>query len=146
MSFSTRVAVGAPAELVWRTLTDVTRWPEFTPTVTSVRLLDDEPFGVGARARVEQPGMPPLDWLVTALTPGRSFVWETVAAGVTITGGHVVETGAGGGTEVVLSITRSGLLAPVLALLTGARTRRYVRTEAVSLKRRCEEQHRGRPE
>ncbi|MEW9555920.1 SRPBCC family protein [Nonomuraea sp. NPDC050783] len=139
MSFRTRLAVDAPAELVWRTMTDVTRWPEFTPTVTGVRMLDDGPLAVGCRVRIEQPAMPVLDWLVTALTPGRSFVWETVAAGVTIAAGHAVEPGGRGGAEVVLSITRSGLLAPVLALLTGARTRRYVRTEALSLKRRCED-------
>ncbi|MEV5559068.1 SRPBCC family protein [Nonomuraea wenchangensis] len=138
MTFRTRVSVDAPADVVWGTMSDVARWPEFTPTVTSVRLLDDEPFGPGSRVRVEQPGLPALDWMVTALTPGRSFVWETVAAGVTIAAGHVVEAGERGGAAVELSITRSGLLAPVLALLTGARTRRYVRTEALSLKRRCE--------
>ncbi|MGW5160646.1 SRPBCC family protein [Nonomuraea wenchangensis] len=143
MTFRTRVTVDAPAELVWRTMADVTRWPEFTPTMTSVRLLDDEPFGAGSRVRVKQPGMPALDWMVTALTPGRSFVWETVAAGVTIAAGHVVEAAERGRAAVELSITRRGLLAPALALLTGARTRRYVRTEALSLKRRCERESPG---
>jgi uncharacterized membrane protein len=137
MRFETGVTIDAPAGEVWRIMTDVTRWPEFTPTMTSVRRLDDGPFGAGSRVRIKQPGIPALDWVVTELHPGTSFTWETTTAGVTIAAGHTIEPRAGG-VSVVLAVTQTGLLAPLLALLTGARTRRYVRLEAESLKRRCE--------
>ncbi|MBF8193748.1 SRPBCC family protein [Nonomuraea sp. K274] len=138
MRFETGVTIDASAERVWRTMTDVTRWPEFTPTMTSLRRLDEGPLGAGSRVRIKQPGIPALDWVVTELHPGTSFVWETSTGGVTISGGHALTPRDGGGVSLVLSITQTGLLAPLLTLLTGRRTRRYVRIEAESLKRRCE--------
>ncbi|WP_188187946.1 SRPBCC family protein [Nonomuraea sp. SYSU D8015] len=142
MRFETGIAIDASEDEVWRTMTDVTRWPDFMPTMTSVRRLDDGPFGAGSKVRIKQPGIPALNWVVTELHPGSAFTWETTTAGVTIAAGHTLVPRDGGGVSVVLSITQTGLLAPVFVLLTGARTRRYVRIEAESLKRRCE---RARP-
>ncbi|WP_268815931.1 SRPBCC family protein [Amycolatopsis alkalitolerans] len=39
-----------------------------------------------------------------------------------------------------LTLEMAGLLAPVLSLLTGARSRRYVEMEGAGLKRHCERQ------
>ncbi|MEV0385190.1 SRPBCC family protein [Nonomuraea sp. NPDC050643] len=138
MRCETGVAIDAPAERVWQVLTDVERWPEFTPTMTSVRLMDDGPLGTGATVRIKQPGIPRLDWVVTEFRPGVSFTWETITGGVTISAAHVIEPRAGGGVTVVLGVGRTGRLAPLLTLLGGRRTRRHVRVEAESLKRRCE--------
>ncbi len=38
---SIRIDVEAPVQRVWEVLREVERWPEWTPTVTSVRRLDD---------------------------------------------------------------------------------------------------------
>ncbi|HEX4817296.1 MAG TPA: SRPBCC family protein [Nonomuraea sp.] len=138
MRFETGVDIDAPAEHVWRTLTDVTGWPAFTPTMTSVRRLDDGPLGAGSRVRIKQPGLPALDWVVTELHPGTSFTWQAAAPGATTTAGHAITPRRGGGVSLVLSVSLRGPLAPLLALVVGARTRRYVRVEAESLKRRCE--------
>ncbi|NRQ37170.1 polyketide cyclase [Nonomuraea sp. NN258] len=134
MRFETGVHVDAPAQRVWQVMTDVAAWPEFTPTMTEVRPLDGGPLAVGARVRIKQPKIPPLVWTVTELTPYRSFTWAATTGGVRITAGHVLD----GDTTVTLSIEQSGLLSPLLALFTAGRTRAYVRTEAESLKRRCE--------
>ncbi|MEV7805403.1 SRPBCC family protein [Microbispora sp. NPDC088329] len=137
MRFETGVDIDASPDRVWRVLTDVARWPEFTPTMTAVEHLDDGPLSPGVRVRIKQPGLPPMVWQVTELTDGRSFAWQAAGGGVTTLATHVL-TPRDGGVSVLLGIDQSGPLAPLMSLLIGGRTRRYVRTEAESLKRRCE--------
>jgi uncharacterized membrane protein len=60
---STRIDVEAPIERVWEGLREVERWPEWAPTVTSARRLEDGPLAVGSQVRVEQPWIPrPCTW------------------------------------------------------------------------------------
>ena len=75
MEQSTRIDVEAPVQQVWEVLREVELWPEWAPTVTSVRRLDDRPLAVGSRVRVEQPRIPPTEYVVTELEPSRSFTW-----------------------------------------------------------------------
>ncbi|WP_460683527.1 SRPBCC family protein [Modestobacter lapidis] len=44
---STTIDVEASVEQVWEVLREVGQWPEWAPTVTSVRRLDDGPLAVG---------------------------------------------------------------------------------------------------
>jgi uncharacterized membrane protein len=144
----TSIEIAASTELVWSTLSDVERWPEWTRSVSEVERLDAGAFGAGSRARVKQPGMPRLVWEVTEYVPGKVFSWASKAPGVTTTGGHrqVADPGghesAGGvpGDRVTVTLTleQEGFLAPVVWRLTGSRSRRYVQMEADGLKRRCE--------
>ncbi len=137
MRFETSVDIDAAAERVWRVMTDVARWPEFTPTMTTVEPLGDGPLSLGGRVRIKQPGLPPMVWQVTEFTDGASFAWRATGGGVTTIGTHVL-TPRENGVSVLLGIDQSGPLAPLMGLLVGGRTRRYVRTEAESLRRRCE--------
>jgi uncharacterized membrane protein len=136
-SFIVAVDIGASPEKVFEVLSDVERWPEWTPTMTSVQRLDDAPFGVGSRAQVRQPRLRPAVWEVTELEEGRSFAWVTRAPGLHIKAGHGVER-RGAGCRVELSFEMSGLLAPVASLLYGAMIGQYVTTESQKLKVRCE--------
>jgi hypothetical protein len=70
---STRIDVEAPVEQVWGVLRKVELWPEWAPTATWVRRLDNGPHAVGSRVRVEQPRIPPTAYVVTELEPSRSF-------------------------------------------------------------------------
>ena len=132
------IDIAAPAEQVWAALADVERWPEWTASVTSVERLDHGPFGVGSRARVRQPRLPAATWTVTALEPGRSFEWRSAVPGLRSVGDHRVDATGDRASRVTLSVTWSGPLAPVVRLVWGNLSRRYVEMEAEGLKRRCE--------
>jgi uncharacterized membrane protein len=131
------VTVAAPPERVWEVLTEVERWPERISTVDSVERLDDGPLRVGSRTRLQQPRLPEAVWTVTDVDEGRSFTWESRSRGVAISAGHVVEP-HGTTTRLTLSVSLSGPLAPVGWLMTRGLTRRYVETEAASIKRVAE--------
>ena len=148
MHHETSIEITASPELIWSTLSEVERWPEWTNSVTEVERLDTGDFGVGSRVRVKQPGMPRLTWEVTEFAPGEVFSWASKLPGVTTTGGHRFApgpSGRGSGSDVpsgrvtvTLTLDHEGFLAPVVWRLTGSRSRRYVQMEAEGLKRRCE--------
>ena len=56
--FSISVQIDASPEHVWAVMSDVERWHEWTPTITSVRRTNAGPFRIGARARIHQPRLP----------------------------------------------------------------------------------------
>jgi uncharacterized membrane protein len=138
MAFEETIDIAAPPSRVWAVVIDVARWQDWTPTITSIELLDGGPFRIGSRARIRQPNLPTAVWRVTALEPGRYFEWRNVSPGVTSVAGHRVARNADDATRVTLSFGWFGWLAPLLQLFYGKLARRYVRTEAESLKRWCE--------
>jgi len=138
MDVTERIDVAAPPADVWAVMFDVERWREWTPTITSIERLDGGPFRVGSRARVRQPRLPTAVWTVISLVPGRFFDWHNVSPGLRSVAGHRAEVNAAGGTTVTLTFAWSGWLAWLIRLVYGRLTRRYVRTEAESLKRWCE--------
>ncbi|MFB4303436.1 SRPBCC family protein [Actinomadura sp. NTSP31] len=137
MHFEVTVDIDAAPETVWNLLKDVERWPDMTASMSAVELLDT-PLAEGSRARVRQPGMPAAVWTVTAFTENENFTWRSRSPGVTTTGGHEVRPGPSGGTTVRLTLDQTGPLAPLIALLLGSRTRRYVTMEANGLKAAAE--------
>ena len=137
MEIERTIEIAAPREQVWAVMSDVERWSEWTASVTNVERLDAGPLRVGSQARVRQPRLPAVVWTVTAVDTGRYFEWQNKRLGLKTIGGHRVET-RGNGAYVTLSLGWSGSLAPLIRLLYGALSRRYVAMEAQGLKRRCE--------
>jgi len=137
--YSISVPIDAPPGQVWPVMSDVERWHEWTPTITSVRRTNPGPFRIGARARIHQPKLPPADWVVTSLEEGRSFDWESRAPGVRVVGRHRVDPAATG-SRVTLSIQYSGVIGNLLGRMIGSISRRYIALEADGLKRRVEGQ------
>lgn len=145
MEQSTEVEIHASPERVWEVLSDVERWPEWTETVTRVTRLDAHNLGLGSRVRVEQPKLPPTEYVVTELEPGAGFTWVATGPGVRTTARHRIEAGAGGaggtggGVRVRLSVQQAGPVGTVMGRLFFKRlTDRYLATEAAGLKARCE--------
>ena len=138
MEQSTSVVVEAPVDHVWTVLRDVERWPEWAQTVTSVRRLDDGPLAVGSRVRVEQPRIPPTEYVVTELEPSRSFTWVATGPGVRTTARHLLEDTGTGGTRVTLAVEQVGPVGGVMGRFYRRLTDRYLAAEAEGIKARSE--------
>jgi len=136
-SYRVAIEIAAPPEIVWPVMADVERWPEWTPSVSRLKLLTSGPLRVGSRARVHQPNLPPAWWRVTEILPCREFTWISIAPGVRVTARHAVEASSGG-SRVTLSIRYEGVFGALLARMTHSLNERYLAMEAKGLKHYCE--------
>ena len=137
MQHEVRVHIDAPADIVWLVLSDVERWPDWTASVRSVRLLDP-PLAVGSRVHIRQPKLPAVTWHVTHVDPGRSFTWRSRSPGADAHGRHTVIDNGDGSATAVVGITQTGPVGTLVALLARRLTKRYVALEAVGLKAHSE--------
>lgn len=137
MKLQRTVRIDAPPERVWQVISDVARWPEWTPSVRSVRRDDAGPLRVGSSADVETRGTPRSTWVVTQLEEGRSFWWESRAT-PRVAGGHVIEPD-GDGARATLTIAPLGLLGAIFSPLIVWMSRANVEAEAAGLKARSEQ-------
>ena len=131
------VTIAAPADRVWSVVVDVERWPARIPTVDAVERLDSGPLVVGSRTRLQQPRLPTAVWTVTELVDGSSYTWTSTSPGVTVTASHLVEPQPDG-SRLTLAVTVSGPLAGIGWLASRSLTKRYVETEAASIKKAAE--------
>ena len=138
MGFEITTNIEALPEAVWAVLTDVERWPEWSPSMTKVTRLDSGPFVEGSQARIKQARLPTMVWTVTELTPGRSFVWEAKRPGLTLVAGHRLTNGDDGAVKVTLTVEQRGALGRLLEPLTSRSAKRYLQMEADGLKRQSE--------
>lgn len=139
MEQSVEIEIDAPPERVWDILTDVARWPDWAETVTSVTRLDEGPLTVSSRARIEQPKLPPTEYVVTEISPGQSFTWVATSPGVRTTARHDVESLPQDRSRVRLTVEQSGALGRVMGrLFFRGLTDRYLAAEAAGLKARSE--------
>ena len=131
------IHIDASPDVVWEVTRDVERWPEWTPTVTSVRRVDGGPFGLGSVAWIKQPLQPESEWEVIEFTAGRRFAWTTRRRGLTMTGTHDIAP-EGGGTRNTLGVDAAGLIAALLWPVLRLAMRRALADENRGLKARCE--------
>ena len=137
MTITDSITIQASVQAVWHVTQDVERWPEWTPTVSSVRLISDPPLRLGSVALIKQPMQPESRWVVTDFEPGRRFAWETRRPGLRMVGSHDL-TAEGGGTRNVLRVEASGWLAVLLSPVLRVAMRNALTDENLGLKARCE--------
>lgn len=131
------VAIRAPVPVVWKLLKDVEAWPTWMPTIESLSRVRPGSFEVGAKYRVRQPGLPDSVYTVTSIDDERAFTWEARTVATTLVATHEVwPVSVGCGARSVYAA--SGLLAPVIQSLLGAKIARMLSQEADSLRRRAE--------
>lgn len=136
------VVVGETVEsersAVWQLLSDVERWPSWTPTVTSIRGLTSSVLAVGSRFEVVQPRLRPVVMEVTEIDPGASFTWRSVQRGLQTEATHSTTAVGTTRTQVELSFTLAGPFAAAVWFVYGRLIRRYVATEASCLRAAAE--------
>ncbi|WP_052304893.1 SRPBCC family protein [Stackebrandtia nassauensis] len=134
------LAVKAPVDLVWRTIADLEDWPKWTPTVTSVKPSHQDGLRVGDTAEVVQPKQRDRVWTITEVKEGESFTWKASdPGGLRLSADHIAKPGPDGTTVVELTFDLAGPTAFLAKLLAGATIRKFVDTEAKSLKEWCEQ-------
>lgn len=131
------VEIDADPQRVWDVLVDVESWPEWTPSMTTVRMATPGPLGRGSRVAIKQPRLSPAEMTVDRYVEGRSFAWSSTMAGLSTIADHVVEP-TSTGSRVTLVLTQSGPLAGFVGVAYGRMIRRYVHLEATGLKKRVE--------
>lgn len=139
MNYEISIAIDASREHIWSVLSDVERWPEWTPSMRRVQYISGNNLSLGSRMRIEQPKMPALVWEVIEVVPQQTFSWRTTSAGVTTLATHQLGLGPADAVTVSLVVRQHGPLAWLIGLLTAQMTRRYVQMEANGLKQRCQE-------
>lgn len=131
------ILIDAPQSVVWSVTIDIARWPQWMPTVTTVKRLDAGPFDCGSAALIKQPGLSEAKWVVTALTPGERFTWETRILGIRMIATHELATKETR-TQSILRVEMSGIVARLLWPQIYFSARRSLQRENASLKTKCE--------
>lgn len=137
MKYRVTISIDTSPEKVWDVISDVERWPEWTPTMSEIHRPGTGRLQVGSKADVRQPGQPRRVWVVTELEDGHSFTWQTGGSMLTFRAEHIVRP-VDGHTEVALVFEIAGRAAAPVSLLARRKVAAMVDTEANSLKARCE--------
>jgi hypothetical protein len=123
---------------VWELTEDVERWPQLTPTITSVERLDGGPLRLGATARIKQPRQRPAVWTVIELDPPRRFAWATRVFTITMTGSHEIEP-TPSGCRNHLAVELTGFGSTVFGKLFGRQLAAAIATENQGFKKAAEQ-------
>ncbi|HMV29003.1 MAG TPA: SRPBCC family protein [Anaerolineales bacterium] len=134
---STSLTINASQEAIWKVLSDVAHWQEWTPTVTKVEMLDTPEIKLGNHYKVIQPKLQPVVWTVTELN-SANFTWESKSPGMHMEAEHVVKSINANQSEVTLTFAFNGWLGNLIGRMYGKMTEEYIRTEAQSLKKKAE--------
>lgn len=130
--------IAAPVERVWALLTDIDRWPDWQPDVSSAALAG--PLAVGARFRWKAKGLA-ITSTIGELEADRRIGWTGDSLGMRAI--HIwTFVPQDGGTRVTTEESLSGWLARLLKLLAPTFLDRSLTASLLTLKARAE---RGEP-
>ena len=135
---STSITINSNQEVIWKVLSDVAHWHEWTPTVIKVEVLDGPELKLNNHYKVFQPKLQPAVWTVTVLTPPSNFTWESRMPGMLMVADHILKPINANQTEVTLTFSFQGALGAILGRLYRKTVESYIATEAQSLKKRVE--------
>ena len=135
---STSISINASQAAIWKVLSDVVHWPDWTPTVTKVEVLDQPELKLKNRYKVFQLKLQPAVWTVTVLAPPSSFAWEARMPGMLMLGDHILRPIDPNQTELSLKFGFQGWFGEIVGRLYRQTVESYIATEAQSLKKHTE--------
>jgi len=135
--FITTLTINASQEVVWKVLSNVAHWHEWTPTVNKVEVLNTPELKLGNRYKVFQPKLQPVVWTITELN-SANFTWESKSPGMHMVAEHIVKSVNANQAEVTLTFAFNGWLGNLIGKMYGKMTEEYVQIEANSLKKKVE--------
>jgi carbon monoxide dehydrogenase subunit G len=134
VTYETSVLIAAQPDAVWRVLSDVVHWPQWTPTVLKVEPLGPHELTVGYQFRVHQPRLRPAIWTVTLVEPPIRFVWISHAMGfVVLVGDHVLESMPNHCTRLTLKFGICGFMSSIIGRMSRSLVEKAISQEAESL-------------
>lgn len=136
--FERHVHIDAPAGTIWEVLGDLERWPDWTASMETVRLLGEAPARRGSLVAVKQPRLAALTWKITDWRPGEGFTWVSSGPGLRLSALRAIDD-MGNCCVVRLQLRMDGWMAGIAARLFGRLIGRYIRMEADGLRARCEQ-------
>ena len=137
MILEDNIDIQAAQQLVWQVTIDVESWPLWSPAMEKIVRKDSGDFNAGSSALIKQKLLPETRWVVTELTPNKSFSWKAKVLGIEMVATHILIPG-GSGVTSVLRIEMLGwmirLFGPVMKKLVA----RALKEENWGLKNYCE--------
>ncbi|MEO5837833.1 MAG: SRPBCC family protein [Acidimicrobiales bacterium] len=137
MILTDTVNIAAPIERLWTLTEDIEKWPDITPTMTSVVRLDRGPLNVGSTARVTQPRQRARVWTVTRFDPNETFAWQSRILGMPVTGTHSM-VAQGDGIANTLTLEMAGPISRLLGPILASTLRRALALENAGFKQHAE--------
>jgi len=132
---SHKTFIAASAETVWGVTIDITAWPDWSPTITSVVKRGSDPLAEGLVVDLKQPYQPVRSWIVLRCEAPHLLILGTVEGDMTAR--HQISQEARG-TRNRLTLEYAGAFAKLLR----PAFRTALRMENFGLKGRCEARER----
>lgn len=137
MILEDKIDIQAAQELVWQVTIDVESWPLWSPAMEKIVRKDLGDFKAGSSTLIKQKLLPETRWVVTELTPNKSFSWKAKVQGIQMVATHILIPGGSG----VTSILRMEMLGWVIRLFGPVLKKpvaRALKEENWGLKKYCE--------
>ena len=133
MILEDKIDIQAARELVWQATIDVESWPLWSPAMEKIVRKDSGDLKLGSPALIKQKLLPETRWVVTEMSPGYSFSWQTRVLGMTMEASHLIIP-SGPGVTNVLKIEIKGWFTRLLWPLLKPQVLRALKEENYGLK------------
>ncbi len=137
MKLENTIEIKASMAHIWAVTYDIENWPQWTPTISSVKKCDREQTAVGSKAWVKQPAMKKTEWTITALNEPECFVWTARIFGMPSVATHTIFEKEGK-TYNRLGFEMTGQLARLLGPILRPQLQKALIIENKGLKAFCE--------
>ena len=147
MRIAETLTVAAPADTVWRVVTDLPRYPEWNPFVVACRSTLEPGTPIAMRVRVLPFVAQPQRETIFEHVPGRRLrygIHPLPLGALASSRAHEVEAVGPETSRYVSTFTLDGWLAALVATLLGKRLERGFSSMSAAIKARAEALHAGR--